>query len=223
MNAHRTAPRPQSSPALLPSEAPVEMVGVWDTVKALGLRLPFFWMFRARISTGFTTITSGPPIRHGFHALALNETRERLCAGPVGCPPGWQATSSRSGFAAPMAMSADRSAALRRRGPLANIPLVWMLDRAEAWAWPAPKAGAPASPRPRGPMVGTWRSWGKAFLLRRRRVVGATGPSGASDGGGVGCRAVGRGCPPNRPSGLLNASALRGCGGGKPPLRRLQA
>jgi hypothetical protein len=34
-------------------EAPIEMVGVWDTVKALGLRLPLLWMLTE--------------VRHAFH------------------------------------------------------------------------------------------------------------------------------------------------------------
>ncbi len=56
-------------------EAPIEMIGVWDTVKALGLRLPIIWRWtetRAR----FHNHDLGPHIRHGFHALARDETRE---------------------------------------------------------------------------------------------------------------------------------------------------
>jgi len=50
---------------------------------------------------------------------------------------------------------------------------VWMLDKAAALGLPLPRdwrerfeCDATA------PSVGTWRGWGKLFLLRRRRVIG---------------------------------------------------
>ena len=53
----------------------IEMVGVWDTVKALGLRLPIVWQWTERPHL-FHNHELGPHIRHGFQALALHETRE---------------------------------------------------------------------------------------------------------------------------------------------------
>ena len=58
--------------------------------------------------------------------------------------------------------------------PLSNIPLVWMLERAESCGLSLPPGWRVRFPRDaEAPSVGTWRNWGKTFLLRRARVVGA--------------------------------------------------
>ena len=56
------------------AETPIEMVGVWDTVKALGLRLPVLWRW-AEAAHSFHSHRLGPSVQHGYHALALDETR----------------------------------------------------------------------------------------------------------------------------------------------------
>ena len=57
--------------------------------------------------------------------------------------------------------------------PLSNIPLVWMLERAEICGLPLPRDWRARFPcDANAPMVGTWRQWGKIFLHRRRRIVG---------------------------------------------------
>lgn len=55
-------------------ECEVEAIGVWDTVKSLGLVAPVFW----RLSTAkhaFHNHHLGHSIKRGFHALARDETR----------------------------------------------------------------------------------------------------------------------------------------------------
>ena len=57
--------------------------------------------------------------------------------------------------------------------PLANISLVWMLDKAEECGLPLPDGWRARFPRDAdAPSVGTWRHWGKLFWQRRARVVG---------------------------------------------------
>ena len=57
--------------------------------------------------------------------------------------------------------------------PLANIPLVWMLGRAEACGLPLPMGWRARFPCDvNAPSVGTFRGWGKMFVRRRRRRVG---------------------------------------------------
>jgi uncharacterized protein (DUF2235 family) len=153
-------------------EAPIEMVGVWDTVKALGLRLPFFWMLSPD-RYGFHNHHLGASIRHGFHALALHETR--MAFEPVlwDCPPGWEGNVEQVWFRGAHGDVGGQIGGFLAARPLANIPLVWMLERAEALGLVLPddwRARYPCDPD--APMVGTWMSWGKAFLWRRRRVIG---------------------------------------------------
>lgn len=152
--------------------APVEMVGVWDTVKALGLRLPFFWMLSPD-RYGFHNHSLGAQVRHGYHALALHETR--LAFEPVlwTCPPGWEGNVEQVWFRGAHGDIGGQIGGFAAARPLANIPLVWMLERAEALGLALPEGWRSRFPcDPKAPMVGTWKSWGKAFLWRRARVMG---------------------------------------------------
>ena len=150
----------------------IEMVGVWDTVKALGLRLPLLWMLTDR-QHAFHTHHLGPSIRHGFHALALHETRAVFAPVLWECPEGWQGNVEQVWFAGAHADIGGQVGALAGARPLANIPLVWMLGRAEVCGLALPDGWRARFPcDPQAPMVGTWRSWGKLFLLRHRRVIG---------------------------------------------------
>ena len=50
------------------------MVGVWDTVKALGLRVPILWRFASK-THDFPDKYLSDVVDGGFHALAADETR----------------------------------------------------------------------------------------------------------------------------------------------------
>jgi len=89
----------------------IDMIGVWDTVKSLGINAPVLW----RIS--------------------------------------------------------ERYEAAR---PLANIPLVWVLKRAEDCGLPLPEGWSGRFAQDAlAPSVGTWRGYGRLLITRRKRVVGA--------------------------------------------------
>ena len=155
------------------ANTPIEMVGVWDTVKALGLRLPLLWML-TEARHRFHDQRLGAHIRFGAQALALDETRAAFQ------PILWEADAAQRieqvwfrGSHADIGGQLDGFEAAR---PLANIPLVWMLGRAAAQGLPLPagwRAGLPCDPD--APSVGSWRGWGRAFLLRAPRTVGTTG------------------------------------------------
>lgn len=117
---------------------PIEVVGVWDTVKALGMRLPFLWMLTAH-EHAFHNHALGHSIKHGFHALALDETR--VVFDPVlwTCPPNWTGNVEQMWFRGAHADIGEQIGNFRAARPLANIPLVWMLERMEACGTLLPK------------------------------------------------------------------------------------
>lgn len=153
--------------------APIEMVGVWDTVKALGLRLPFLRRYSQR-HHAFHNHHLGPSIRHGFHALALDETRNAFT------PVLWESDHIEDGqhieqvwFKGTHSDIGGRLGDFTQARPLANIPLIWMLEKAEACGLVLPNEWQARFPTdPDAPSVGNWRGWGKTFLIRRRRKVG---------------------------------------------------
>lgn len=150
----------------------IEMVGVWDTVKALGLRLPLLWRL-TEPSHAFHNHQLGPSIRHGFHALALNETRAAFEPILWHCPEGWQGHVEQVWFRGAHGDIGGQLGGFWAARPLANIPLVWMLERAEVCGLPLPERWRMRFPTDaEAPSAGTWQGWGKVFLIRGRRRVG---------------------------------------------------
>lgn len=153
------------------AEAPIQMVGVWDTVKALGIRLPLLWMLTDKQHL-FHDHRLGKSILHGFHAVALNETRM------VFEPVMWQTPVDghhrvqQMWFRGAHGDIGGMIGTYAQSRPLANIPLVWMIERAEQVGLALPADWRARFPCDAGaPMVGTWRGWGLWFLRRRRRVL----------------------------------------------------
>ena len=152
----------------------IEMVGAWDTVKALGLRLPLLWMLTEG-RHAFHSHHLGPSVRHGYHALALDETREAFA------PIMWESTDDWPGeeveqmwFRGAHGDVGGQLGGFAAARPLSNIPLVWMLEKAEASGLELPPGWRLRFPTdPDAPSGGTLRGWRRLFLARRRRVVGA--------------------------------------------------
>jgi len=154
------------------SEAHVEMVGVWDTVKALGLRLPLLWRW-SEAAHAFHSHALGPTIRHGFHALALDETRHAYEPILWSSTPDWNGHVEQVWFRGTHGDVGGQLGGFKPARPLANISLVWMLQRAETCGLTLPAGWrARFGTDAKAPSVGTWRGWGKIFLLRGPRVVG---------------------------------------------------
>ncbi|MBT8152925.1 DUF2235 domain-containing protein [Epibacterium ulvae] len=151
----------------------IEMVGVWDTVKALGLRLPLLWRW-AENQHSFHNHALGHHVKNGFQALALDETRQVFSPVLWDCPEGWQGHMEQVWFRGSHGDVGGHLGGFETARPLANLSLIWMLERAEDCDLPLPRDwrmrfSADAS----APSVGTWRGWGKIFVLRGRRHVGA--------------------------------------------------
>lgn len=150
----------------------IEMIGVWDTVKALGLRLPLLWKLTEPAHAFHNHHLSGV-VKHGCQALALDENRA------VFQPELWECDEGRNGrvqqvwFRGTHGDVGGHLTGYDAARPLANIPLVWMLEQLEncgialADGW---RDGIPCDVN--APSVGTLRGWGKLFLVRQKRVVG---------------------------------------------------
>ena len=155
------------------AHTPIEVVAVFDTVKALGFRAPFVWKW-AEVKHAFHNHHLGPSIRRGYHALALDENREAFKPVLWTTRDGFQGHVEQVWFRGTHGDVGGQLAGFHAARPLANIPLVWMLDKLEACALPLPEGW-----RERFPMdadaksAGTFRGWGKYFLARKKRVVGA--------------------------------------------------
>lgn len=150
----------------------IDALGVWDTVKALGLRLPVLWRWSAPAHE-FHTHQIGASVRQGFHALALDETRRAFEPVLWDTPEEMEARVEQVWFAGSHGDVGGQLGGQAAARPLANIPLVWMLEHLARSGLPLPQGWQAEFPTdPGAPSVGTWMSWGKLFLLRRRRVVG---------------------------------------------------
>lgn len=148
------------------------MVGVWDTVKALGLRLPLLWRWAER-RHGFHNHQLGKHVKNGFHALALDETRQVFAPVLWECPDGHDGKVEQVWFRGSHGDVGGQLGGFEAARPLSNVSLVWMLERAENCGLPLPRDWRMRfSVDPTAPSVGTWRGWGKIFLMRGNRRVG---------------------------------------------------
>lgn len=154
----------------------IEMIGVWDTVKALGLRLPLLWRL-TEPRHAFHNHQLGQSVQHGYHALALDETRLVYKPELWDEDNGYQGRVEQMWFRGSHADIGGQLLGYEESRPLANIPLVWMLEKSEALGLPLPQGWQTQFPQDvNAPSIGTWKGWGKLFLLRRRRHAGPECP-----------------------------------------------
>lgn len=167
--AHEDAALERFTQELCHDAAPIEMVGVWDTVKALGVRLPILWRWSAP-KHDFHNHDLGRSIRHGFHALARDETRHTYEPVLWECPDDWQGRIEQVWFPGTHGDVGGQLGGFEAARALANIPLVWMLERVESCGLGLPDGWrARYEQNPHAPSVSTWRGFGKLFLVRKRR------------------------------------------------------
>ncbi len=151
----------------------IAALGCWDTVKALGVQLPVLWRWAERVHA-FHNHDLGPHVARAFHALALHETR--LAFAPVlwRTPPGREGVVEQVWFRGTHGDVGGQIVGSPFSRPLANVPLVWMLERLEREGLPLPPGWRGRFPcDPSAPSASTWLGWGKLFLSRRVRRVGA--------------------------------------------------
>lgn len=150
----------------------IEMIGVWDTVKSLGINAPVLWRFSEHLHA-FHNHELSPGVQHGYHALAHDETRVAYA------PVLWTSHDEFEGRVVQMWFPGTHGDVGGQLGgfeaarPLANIPLVWILSKAEALGLPLPAHWRDALPQSAtAPMLGTFRGHGRILMIRKKRLVG---------------------------------------------------
>ncbi|MDF3413056.1 DUF2235 domain-containing protein [Sulfitobacter sp. M57] len=150
----------------------IEMIGVWDTVKSLGINAPVLWRLSEHLHA-FHNHDLSHGVRNGFHALAHDETRVAFSPVLWECRSGFEGRVEQVWFPGAHGDVGGQLGGFEAARPLANIPLVWMLEQAEFCGLPLPPdwraryvqdATAPAR--------GTWRGHGRVLMSRRKRIVG---------------------------------------------------
>ncbi|MEM7440209.1 MAG: DUF2235 domain-containing protein [Pseudomonadota bacterium] len=154
------------------NHVPIEMIGVWDTVKALGLSYPLL-TYLAPMATEFHSLNIGHGVKAGYQALALHEDRTAYRPVLWQTEPGWDGTLEQVWFRGAHGDVGGHVWATPSARPLANIPLQWMAKRAEAHGLKLPPGWQDRHPGdPRAPMQGARSGIAKFFLLRQPRKQG---------------------------------------------------
>lgn len=150
----------------------IEMLGIWDTVKSLGLPYPLINRL-APMATEFHDDRLGAHIRHGYHALAVDEDRSSYQPLLWRQSPDWEGRLEQTWFPGAHGDVGGEVRTLPAARPLANVSLNWMLRRAERHGLPLPadwerRFEEDAS----APMMGCRSGVARLFVLRRARQVG---------------------------------------------------
>ncbi|MEM7489112.1 MAG: DUF2235 domain-containing protein [Pseudomonadota bacterium] len=150
----------------------IAAVGVFDTVQAVGIRWPLLWRLFPKVHA-FRSHRLGQSVGHGFHAMALDENRSAYRLDR------WRTRGTRTASVEQVwfrGTHGDVGGQLGGRTesrPLANVPLVWMLERLSGVGLDLPADWRRHFPTdPDAPSVGNWTGFGKIFLTRGRRKVG---------------------------------------------------
>ena len=150
----------------------IDMLGVWDTVKALGLPYPILNRL-APMATEFHNHSLLNNTKNAFQALAIDENRTSYKPLPWKIKDDYKGHVEQAWFPGSHADVGGQVWRKPNARTLSNIPLVWMLDRAERLGLELPSGWRTEFPQnPVAPMIGSYRGNGKLFIARGPRVVG---------------------------------------------------
>lgn len=151
---------------------PIEVLGVWDTVKALGLPYPILNRL-APMATEFHDHSLSRNTKNAFQALALDENRTSYAPLP------WQIEDDYPGNVTQMWFSGahpdigGQVSDLPQARTLSNIPFTWLLEGAERCGLRLPEGWKEEFPvNPASRMIGAYRGRAKLFISRAPRAVG---------------------------------------------------
>ncbi len=160
----------------------IEMIGVWDTVKALGIRWPLIWRLLPD-ATEFHNDQLSAVVNRGYHALARDERRVAFSPVLWRTRPGWSGEIEQVWFRGSHGDIGGQLHGFQSARPLANRSLVWMLDRAADAQLPLPDGWAEQFVTDKNaPSAGMNRGFGRLFITRRARVIGADRSESMYDG-----------------------------------------
>jgi uncharacterized protein (DUF2235 family) len=155
------------------ARVPIEVIGVWDTIKALGLPYPLISRL-APMATEFHDDALGPNVRNAFHALALDEDRVAYAPMPWRVAPGWKGRVEQVWFAGAHSDVGGHVWKFPAARLLSNIPLRWMIDRAMRCGLVVPEDWEARFPTdPAAPAKGNRTGQGRLFWNREPREIGA--------------------------------------------------
>lgn len=150
----------------------IEMLGIWDTVKSLGLPYPLLNRL-APMATEFHDDQLGRHIRHGYHALAIDEDRTSYSPLLWSRSPNWHGRLEQVWFPGAHGDVGGEVRSFPAARPLANLSLNWMLRRANQCSLKLPDGWATRFPEdPAAPMMGCRSGIARLFISRSPRRVG---------------------------------------------------
>jgi len=154
------------------AEVPIEFMGVWDTVKALGLPYPILNRL-APMATEFHDHRLGSHVKNAYQALAIDENRITYKPLPWRVAADWQGNLEQAWFAGAHSDVGGNITERNGSRTFSNIPFVWMLGKAEACGLDLPAGWHEEFPtNPTAPMHGPYAGSAMYFLFREPRIVG---------------------------------------------------
>ncbi|WP_112321705.1 DUF2235 domain-containing protein [Oceanibium sediminis] len=150
----------------------IDMIGVWDTVAALGLPYPFLSRL-APMATEYHDHHLGDHVRNAFQALALDETRSAYEPLPWARVEGWNGTLQQAWFPGAHADIGGQLGGYPKARPLGHIPFRWIVSHAESCGLILPEGWRDRVPEdPGAPAHGAFRGRARYFLSRSPRIAG---------------------------------------------------
>lgn len=172
-NAPKSTAAAEMTAAHCRADVPINFIGAYDTVRALGLRYPVIWRYLP-LPHPYHTHTLGEHVVTARHALALDETRRAFQ------PVLWETANTHAGQDVVQMwfqgshgdIGGHLSGRLKARFR-ANVTLNWMLSEAQEVGLSLPTNWAARFPMDvTAPSVGTLAGFNKLLWARRRRTVG---------------------------------------------------
>jgi len=174
---YRTDPLSETAQALKASlchdSVQIDFLGVYDTVRALGIRWPGISRFLP-VPHPYHNHKLGPCTRVGRQALAINEGRNLYQPVIWETGPDTPNDVIQMWFRGRHGDIGGQLSGFRDARPLSNIPLVWILSEAEKHGLSLPHLWETRFVTSESaPSTGRFHGYAKYFLIRRRRVIGA--------------------------------------------------